>query len=124
MKCFKIVKNYFKRCLNEYKRTSFKLGMLVGFIFLLIGIFVWSFGKQSHKILSVYLFPKFALPLIIMYFIWAIIYLCVGFAVFSVLFNCEIYKKYFAQKISFLLCMSILFSYFSCCASSSFQKLE
>ena len=47
MKCIKTIKNYLKRCSNECRRTQFKLGLLVGAIFLLIAIFVWSFGKNS-----------------------------------------------------------------------------
>lgn len=113
MKCIKTIKNYLKRCSNEFKRTQFKLGLVVGAIFLLIAIFVWSFGKNSHKILSIYLFPKFALPLMIMYILWSLMYIMIGFFVFSVTYNCESYKKHISQKIIFLICMSVLFSFFS-----------
>ncbi|MBQ3589473.1 MAG: tryptophan-rich sensory protein [Clostridia bacterium] len=113
MKCIKTIKNYLKRCSNECRRTQFKLGLLVGAIFLLIAIFVWSFGKNSHRILSIYLFPKFAMPLMIMYVLWSLIYIIIGFSVFSMMFNCESYKKHISQKIIFLICMSVLFSFFS-----------
>ncbi len=113
MKCIRRIKSFCNRCSNECKRINIKVGLLVGALLALIAIFVWSFGNNTHKILAIYTFPKFALPLMFMYIIWAMIYFMLGITVFAVLFNCESYKRYFSQKIAFLLIMSVLFSYFS-----------
>ena len=113
MKCLKGIKIILRRCSNEIRKVNFKLAIILSAIFLLIGIFVWSFGRDVHKFISIFIFPKFAMPLIIMYLLWAISYIIMGITIYAIMFTCESYKKPIAQKITFLLCMSIMFSYFA-----------
>ena len=110
MKCTKRLSRALNRCGKEFKKIKLKLALLFGLLFFLLGVFTWSFGGETHRILTLYDFPRMAMPVVFMYVFWSIVYIIMGTAVFGIVSCSESYNKAFCQKISFYLTMSLLFT--------------
>jgi len=113
MRCIKRISLFCKRMSNEFKRVKTHLAVLTGLLFVVLGIFTWSFSNDTHKIITLFSFPKYAMPIAVMYILWSIVYFMVGYSMVGLVTSCEKYKRIYAQKISLIIFMSLFFTYLS-----------
>jgi hypothetical protein len=100
---------FIDRVKRETRVIKRKPSMIVAIIYLLVGIFVWIFGSRTRYMYFVFIYPRSALPIGVMFISWGISFLFSGFVLAQILMNCEKYKRHIAQKCSFLLVFMQLF---------------
>ena len=113
MRCIKRISSCFRRMSNEHRRVKMHYALIVGLLFVALAIFTWSFGGETHRILTLYIFPKYSLPLPVMYVLWSLFYFMLGYIVVGLMCVCESYKRLASQKIALIMIMSAMFSYVS-----------
>ena len=106
-RCF----GFFNRISCDFRKIKTKSALIVSVIYFVLGLLIWIFGGSVHRVLLIYVFPKSAIPLGIMYILWGISFLICGFILGALLFNYDKYKKQYSYKISALLVIMQLFTF-------------
>lgn len=104
MKLIKRINYYFDRISHDIRLINIKSTLIISLITLFSGLFSWIIGGRADRVVLLYIFPRGALPLGIMYFLWAISFVFIGIIIGGVAFGCEKYKKREAIKsVTFLI---------------------
>ncbi len=101
---------FFDRVGHDIRLFDFKPSVILCGCSLLLGIVSWIFGGRADKVMLIYIFPRSAISLGIMYFLWAISFAFVGFIIGGIIFGCEKYKRRESGKIAIFLILSLLFT--------------
>lgn len=110
MKIFRRINSFFDRLSHDIRLFNARTALLCGLITVTIGIFSWIIGGRADKVILLYIFPRSALSLGTMYFLWLLSFLFVGLIAGGVAFGCEKYKRREVYKILLFLCISYLFT--------------
>jgi hypothetical protein len=111
LKLFKGISCFFNRIAFEIRRIKLKACLISAAIFLGIVVITWIFGGNIHRALVFYQQPRSAMPIALMFILWAISFAFIGFVVGGIIFGCEKYKKQHIYKIFVLIVLMSLFSY-------------
>ncbi len=112
MKIFKRVGCFLDGMGHDIRLFNAKPSLIIGGITLFFGIISWIVGGMGERLLLIYIFPRSALPLGFMYFMWALSFVFIGIIIGGVIFGCEKYRRKEAIKIAIFLAASFLFTIF------------
>ncbi len=99
-----------------------KKNLACGFIFLAIGILMWIFCADYGGVAYFWTFPRCAMPVFLMYLLWAISYFLVGALISACICGIERFRRHLIYKDILMLIIMQIFSYicyplfFSACA--------
>ena len=110
MKLFRKISGFIDRMGHDIKLFSVKPALIVGGITLLLGMLSWVVGGRIDKVMLIYIFPRSAFSLGLMYFMWALFFLFLGIIIGGVAFGCEKYKRKESVKAVIFLVVSLLFT--------------
>ena len=110
MKILRRIDNFFNGVNHDLKLFNAKSSLAIGVITLILGIISWFVGGRADRVTLFFIFPRSAMPLGLMYFLWAISFAFIGIILGGVLFGCEKYKRRDSTKIAVFLILSYLFS--------------
>ena len=99
---------FFNRISHDLRLFNLKFALIISVFTLFLGIFSWIIGGRADKIMLLYIFPRGALSLGIMYFLWAINFIFFGITICGIACGCEKYKKREAIKAVTFLLLSFL----------------
>ena len=120
MKIINRISSIFDRISHDIRLTNIKPSLILASITLFLGIFSWIAGGRPDKVTLLYIFPRCAISLTIMYLLWAVYFICIGFTIGGITFGCEKFKKREAVKsttlliISFMCTLSVYALFFIC----------
>ncbi len=103
--------NFINRLTYDIRKIRFKPAIIVAFAFFVLGALTWIFGGSAHRVLIIYVFPKSAMPLGIMYILWGLSFLACGFVLGAILFSCDKYRRQYAYKICVTIVVMQFFTY-------------
>lgn len=93
--------------MNRETRTVKWKGVLIfSLIFLFSGLVSWCLGGPPNNVLLFYIFPRCALPIPVMYFLWFVSFAYLGFVFGGIFTSCEKFRKREAHKILFFIFLS------------------
>ena len=104
----KKISNFFDRIQHDIRLFNPKPSLILGGIALSLGIFSWIIGGRGDRVSLMYLFPRCAISIGFMYFLWAISFFFVGIILGGVIYGCEKYKKREATKTMLFIALSLL----------------
>ncbi len=110
MKILKKVSNFFERIEHDIRLFSVKPSLIIGSITLALGIFSWIIGGRADRAWLLFQFPRSAISIGFMYFLWGISFAFVGITLGGIMFGCEKYKRREALKIVVFVIISLLFT--------------
>lgn len=110
LKILKKINGFFDRMEHDLRLFNFRPSIIIGCVSLALGIFSWIVGGTTDKVTLIYLFPRSAISIGFMYFLWGLSFLFVGFVIGGILFGCEKYKRREALKIVLLISLSYVFT--------------
>ena len=122
MKILKKIGNFFDRIEHDIRLFSIKPSLIVGLITFGLGVVSWIVGGSIDRVSLIYIFPRSAVSIGFMYFLWGISYVFIGIIIGGILFGCEKYKRREALKIlvfiilSFILTLCVHPLFFKCMA--------
>ena len=109
MNIFKKINCFFDKLSHDIKVFNPRVCLITAGITLLLGIFSWLVGGRADRVMVLYMFPRCALSLGLMYFLWALSFAFIGLVFGGLAFGCEKYKKREITKaIIFLLISFVL----------------
>lgn len=88
-----------------------KPSIIIGAVTLCLGLVSWIIGGSSDKVLLLYIFPRSAISIGFMYFLWGLSFAFIGIVIGGIAFGCEKYKHHEAMKIVVFLVISYLFMF-------------
>lgn len=109
MKLIKRINIFVDRVGHDIRLFNLRKSLIFCTITFLLGIVSWIVGGRADKVMLIYIFPRSAISLGIMYFLWAISFAFLGFLIGGVIFGCEKYKRRESGKIAIFLVLSLLF---------------
>lgn len=110
MRLFRGLNCFFDRLTRDIRVFNAKCSIICGTVALVFGIMSWLIGGMSNGALLIYIFPRSAISLSVMYFIWAISFFIFGVIVGGIAFNHDKFKRRDNAKILIFLLFSYLFS--------------
>lgn len=110
MKILKKFNNFFERIVHEVRLFNVKPSLILASITLAMGIFSWIIGGRADRAWLLFQFPRSAISIGFMYFLWGISFAFIGFSLGGILFGCEKYKRREAVKIVIFIALSLLFT--------------
>ena len=113
MRCFKKLDIMLSRLFCDIRKIKFKHSLIVGAIYFIIGAIVWFFGGNFQRIMLLFIFPKSALPLFIMYILWGVSHFACGFIFGAVIFSCDKYRRQLIYRICIALVLMQTFTFIS-----------
>ena len=122
MKILRKIGSFFDRIEHDIRLFSLKPSLIICAITFGLGVVSWIFGGSIDRVSLIYIFPRSAVSIGFMYFLWGISFAFVGFVFGGVLFGCEKYKKRETVKIlvfvimSFVLTLCVPSLFFKCMA--------
>lgn len=108
MKLIKKINYFFDRISHDLRLLNIKISFVLSIITLAFGILSWIIGGRADKVMLFYIFPRGALSIGIMYFLWALYFFFSGFIIGGVSFGCEKFKRREALKVATFLLLSFL----------------
>lgn len=121
MSLFRKINCFFDRLTHDIKLFNPKASLIFGAITLLLGIFSWLAGGRAHRVMVLYMFPRCALSLGFMYFLWGASFVFVGLIMGGVAFGCEKYKRREAIKVITFLALSYVLTLLVYCVFFKFS---
>ena len=112
MRLFKRINCFVDGIGHDIRLFNPKSSLVFGGITLILGIISWMIGGRGDKMLLVYIFPRIALPLGLMYFMWALSFFLLGMIIGGVAYGCEKYKRKESVKAVIFLVASYIFTLF------------
>ncbi|MBE6673702.1 MAG: hypothetical protein E7596_01190 [Ruminococcaceae bacterium] len=109
MKFVRRINIFFDRIEHDIRLFAIKPSIILSCFSLFLGILSWVIGGRADRVMLIYIFPRSAISLEIMYFLWALSFAFIGLIVGGVIFGCEKYKKREAGKIVVFLILTLLF---------------
>ena len=110
LKFIRKISFYFDRASFEIRRIKRKYALIFMSIFLLLGIFSWLMGGKTDRVVFLYRFPRIAIGVGFMFFIWGISFAFCGLIFSGIILNCEKYIKHISRKICLYLALMQLFT--------------
>ena len=110
MRFIKKINFFFDRISHDIRLTNIKFSLIISSITLILGIFSWIVGGRTDKVMLLYIFPRGALSIGIMYFFWALSFITIGIIIGGAASGCEKYKRREAFKTVTFLFLSFLCS--------------
>ena len=109
MKIIKKIGNFFDRVEHDIRLFSLKPSLILCIVTFGLGIISWIVGGSIDRVSLIFIFPRSAVSIGFMYFLWALSFIFIGIVVGGILFGCEKYKRREALKILVFLSLSFLF---------------
>lgn len=109
MNLFKKINCFFGSINHDIRLFNPRASFVCGVVSLILGVFSWFVGGRADKVMLIYIFPRSALSLGVMYFLWALSFFIFGMIIGGVMFGCEKYKRKETAKISMFLLIALLF---------------
>ena len=122
MVIIKKLDSFFSKLGHDISLFNPKPSLIVSAVTLCFGIISWLIGGTTDKAMVFFLFPRSAVPLGLMYFLWGISFAFVGLIIGGLLFGCEKYKKKDSLKTVIFIAFSLFFTF--CIHSSFFRSLS
>ncbi|MBQ7226521.1 MAG: tryptophan-rich sensory protein [Clostridia bacterium] len=110
MKLIKRINCFFDRMMHDVRLFKIKPSLICCGITLALGILSWFIGGRADRVMLFYIFPRSALPIGLMYFLWALSFAIFGLIIGGVLFGCEKFRHQEATKVSIFLIIGFLLS--------------
>lgn len=101
---------FFDRIEHDIRLFNLKPALIIGAITLSLGILGWIIGGSSDRALLLYMFPRSAISVGFMYFLWGIAFTFVGIIIGGILFGCEKYKRRESTKSAVFVIISLIFA--------------
>ena len=120
MKLIKKLSSLFDGISHDIRLVNVKCSLITSVVAFSLGLLSWIIGGRADKVMLLYIFPRCSLPLGVMYFLWAISFIFIGFTIGGVGFGCEKFKKREAIKsvafliLSFLCTLCVCPLFFKC----------
>ena len=108
MKIIKRINTFFDRVSHDIRLLNIKPTLIISFVTFFLGVLSWIIGGRADKVMLFYIFPRGALSLGFMYFLWALSFAFIGFIIGGVAFGCEKFKKREAIKVVTFLLISFI----------------
>lgn len=93
----------FDRVTVEIRKINFKKLLFFGGIFFIIGIICWIAAGRISPIIYIYKFPSCAMPIPIMYALWAVFFFFVGAIFGGIYCGCEKFRRHKTYKCLFFI---------------------
>ena len=106
----KRLSDFFNRFGRDIRLFKLKPSLITAAITLSFGIISWIIGGRGEKVSLFFIFPRSAISIGFMYFLWGISFAFIGFTVGAVLFGCEKYRRQDAIKTVIFIVISFLFT--------------
>ena len=110
MKAIKKISGFFDRIEHDIRLFNLKPSLIIGAVTLSIGIISWILGGRADKVMLFFLFPRSAISIGFMYFLWGISFAFIGLTIGGIIFGCEKYKKRESSKIVTFIIVSFIFT--------------
>jgi tryptophan-rich sensory protein len=114
--------SFFSKIGHDISLFNPKPSLIVSGITLCLGIISWLIGGSTDKAMVFFMFPRSAIPLWLMYFLWGVSFAFLGIIIGGLLFGCEKYKKKDSLKTVIFAVFSLFFTY--CVYSAFFRSLS
>ena len=111
MKFIKKISCYFDRVSCEIRKINKKNTLIFMGIFLILGVFCWIMGGKTDRVMLLYRFPRIAIGVGFMFFLWGISFVFCGLIFSGIILSCEKYRRHISYKISLYLVLMQLFTY-------------
>lgn len=118
---FKKINCFFDRFSHDIKLFNTKASLILAGIGVLLGILSWLAGGRADRVMLLYMFPRSALSLGMMYFLWALSFAFIGLIIGGVAFGCEKYKRKEAMKVVTFLILSFVLTLLLYCVFFKFS---
>ena len=110
MKLLRKISNFFERIEHDVRLFSVKPSLIFGAITLVLGILCWIIGGRTDRVYLLFQFPRSAISIGFMYFLWGISFAFIGIMLGGIFFGCEKYKRREAIKTAIFVILSLLFT--------------
>ena len=110
LKLLKRISNYFDRIEHDIRLFNLKPSLILGGIVFGLGIFSWIIGGSSDRVMLMYLFPRCAISIGFLYFLWGLSFFFIGIVMGGLIFGCEKYKRRETMKIIAFVVLSLILS--------------
>ena len=108
-----IFSKFFSRINKELKTVCTKRALILGLIFLAIGILNWILCSNGVRVACFWQFPRTAMPVFLVYFFWAISYFLIGVLISACFNGIERFRRHLIYKDILVLVIMQVFSYIS-----------
>lgn len=108
LRLFKKIGCFFDRIEHDVRLFSLKPSLILGGISLCLGIFSWLIGGSTDRALLMLLFPRSAISVGFMFFLWGVSFAFIGIVIGGVIFGCEKYKRKDALKTTVFIVLSFI----------------
>lgn len=105
------ISRFFHRINREIRMICLKKNIFLGAIFLVIGALIWILCADYGGVAYFWTFPQSAMPVFLMYLIWAISFFFVGMLISACLHGIEKFRRHLIYKDILLLIIMQVFSY-------------
>ena len=110
MRLFKNLNCFFDSLSRDIRMFNVKASLFCGTITLVFGIISWLIGGMANNAMLIYIFPRSAISISIMYFLWAIFFFMIGIIIGGIFFNHEKFRRRENTKMLIFLLFSYMFS--------------
>lgn len=101
--------NFFDRLNHEIRMISVKRSIITAFIFLLPAIISWIAVGRIDKVMLLYIFPRCAMPIFLMYIFWGCFFALSGIILAGIVFGCEKFRRNRSYKsVLFIILMQFI----------------
>ena len=101
---------FFERIERDIRLFNLKPTLITSAVTFAIGFISWLIGGRADRASIFYMFPKSAISIGFMYFLWGISFAFIGLIIGGMLFGCEKYRKREATKATIFVVVSFIFS--------------
>ncbi len=110
MKFIKKISGFFNNIDHDIRLFNLKPSLITGGVTLALGLISWLIGGRADKVTLFFMFPRCAVSLGFMYFLWLFSFIFIGIVLGGVLFGCEKYKKRESTKAGAFIIISFIFT--------------
>ena len=116
MKIIKKISGFFDRIDHDIRLFNLKPSLIIGAITLAAGIISWIIGGRADRVLLLYIFPRSAISIGFMYFLWGLSFAFLGIVMGGIVFGREATKGIVFLIISFIFTLCVNPIFFRCMA--------
>lgn len=113
MKKISIVSRFIARINKEIKTLCTRKILIWGLIFLGIGLLNWILCSNGVRVALFWSVPRCAMPIFLIYFVWAVSYFLIGALIFACFYGIEKFRRHLIYKDILILIIMQLFTYIS-----------